>query len=184
VQTLRAKGSISKGLKVLEETLKSLEVQEGFEEQVKLDIQNKRLESLSDLLKWDVIARDSLKLHSKKPLYEIPFQQAQIMMRAMLRRTECWTSLNEMIQGWNGETRSKAYLEQQFNFEQALLQITAKDFDRARFFINKEANDLIGQWQDMTKLSQIAQHMLVNKIQKIYEMKEFLLTCKEVSLKG
>lgn len=36
----------------------------------------------------------------------------------------------------------------------------------------------------MTKLSQIAQHMLVNKIQKIYEMKEFLLTCKEVSLQG
>jgi len=86
------------------------------------------------------------------------------MIRAMLRRTECWTDLNQMIQGWNNETRSKAYLEQQFNFEQALLQVTAKDFDRARFFINKEANDLIAQWQDMTKLSQIAQHMLVNKI--------------------
>ena len=42
--------------------------------------------------------------------------------------------------------------------------MTAKDFDRARFFINKEANDLIVQWQDMTKLSQVAQHMLVNKI--------------------
>ena len=89
-----------------------------------------------------------------------------------------------MLQLWNNDTRSKAYLESKFNFEQALLQITAKDFDRARFFINKEANDLIAQWQDMTKLSQIAQHMLVNKIQKIYEMKEFLLTCKEVSLQG
>ena len=64
------------------------------------------------------------------------------------------------------------------------MQVTAKDFDRARFFINKEANDLVSQWQDMTKLSQIAQHMLVNKIYKVYEMKEFLLTCKEVSLEG
>ena len=36
----------------------------------------------------------------------------------------------------------------------------------------------------MTKLSQIAQHMLVNKIQKVYEMKEFLQICQEVSLEG
>ena len=105
------------------------------------------------------------------------------MIRAMLRKEQYWVSLNEMIQNWNNDTRSKAYLEQ-YNFEQALMQVTAKDFDRARFFINKEANDLINQWQDMTKLSQIAQHMLVNKIQKVYEMKEFLLTCKEVSLEG
>lgn len=68
------------------------------------------------------------------------------MIRAMLRNTSYWTNLNELIQNWNSDVRSKAYLEQQFNFEQALLQVTAKDFDRARFFINKEANDLIQQW--------------------------------------
>jgi len=70
---LRSRGSISKGLKVLEETLKSLDTQEGFEEQVKIDLQNKRLESLSDLLKWDVIAKESLSSHKGKQLYEIPF---------------------------------------------------------------------------------------------------------------
>jgi hypothetical protein len=69
-------------------------------------------------------------------------------------------------------------LDKKFNFEQALLFITESDFDRARFFINKEANDLISQWQDMTKLSQVAQHILVQKIQKIYEMKEFLTVTK------
>ena len=35
-----------------------------------------RLESLSDLLKWDVITRESISLHTGKQLYEIPFQQA------------------------------------------------------------------------------------------------------------
>lgn len=110
---------------------------------MKLDLQNKRLESLSDLLKWDIIAKESLSANRGKQLYEISYQQAQIMIRAMLRRDTYWESLNEMIQGWNSNTRSKAYLEQQFNFEQALMQVTAKDFDRARFFINKEANDLI-----------------------------------------
>lgn len=109
-------------------------------------MQNKRLESLSDLLKWDVIAKESLQNHQSKQLSQIPDQQAQIMIRAMLRREQYWVSLNEMIQNWNNDTRSKAYLEQQYNFEQALMQVTAKDFDRARFFINKESNDLINQW--------------------------------------
>jgi hypothetical protein len=36
----------------------------------------------------------------------------------------------------------------------------------------------------MTKLSQVAQHILVQKIQKIYEMKEFLQVTKLLSIKG
>ena len=43
------------------------------------------------------------------------------MIRAMLRRESYWVSLNQMISNWNNDTRSKAYLEQQFNFEQALM---------------------------------------------------------------
>jgi hypothetical protein len=35
------------------------------------------------------------------------------------------------------------YLEKRFNYEQAVMFITARDFDRARFYINKESNDLL-----------------------------------------
>lgn len=65
-----------------------------------------------------------------------------------------------------------------------MLFITAGDFDRARFYVNKDSNDLLSQWKDLTKLSQVAQHFLVQKIQKIYEMKEFLQTTKQLSLKN
>jgi len=34
-----------------------------------------------------------------------------------------------------------------------MLQITSGDFDRARFYINKDSNDLLSQWKDLTKLS-------------------------------
>jgi hypothetical protein len=34
-----------------------------------------------------------------------------------------------------------------------MMFVTAKDFDRARFYINREANDLLNQWKDLTKLS-------------------------------
>lgn len=85
---------------------------------------------------------------------------------------------------WLSDPISSQILDKKYNFEQALLFITESDFDRARFFINREANDLINQWQDMTKLSQVAQHILVQKIQKIYEMKEFLQVTKLLSIKG
>ena len=63
-----------------------------------------------------------------------------------------------------------------------MLHITSGDFDRARFYISKDSNDLLLQWKDLTKLSQVAQHFLVQKIQKIYETKEFLQTTKQLSM--
>jgi len=56
--------------------------------------------------------------------------------------------------------------------------LTSKDFDRARFYLDREINELFNQWKNLTKLSQIAQHLLVQKIQKVYEMKEFLSCVK------
>lgn len=55
-----------------------------------------------------------------------------------------------------------------------MIALTSKDFDRARFYIDKESLELLTKWKNMTKLTQIAQHILVQKIQKIFEMKEFL----------
>ena len=72
-QSLRAKGSISDGLKVLEQALSSSELNKYFEEQVLLEQQNKKFEAMSDLLKWDTLSDQSLKLYGKKQLYEIPF---------------------------------------------------------------------------------------------------------------
>ena len=72
-QSLRAKGSISDGLKVLEQALSSSELNKYFEEQVLLEQQNKKFEAMSDLLKWDTLSDQSLKLYGTKQLYEIPF---------------------------------------------------------------------------------------------------------------
>ena len=71
-QNLNSRGSTTQGLKKIEEALAHLEANAGFEEQVKLDLQNKKLESLADLLKWDVIAREALAAHADKQLFEIP----------------------------------------------------------------------------------------------------------------
>ncbi len=57
------------------------------------------------------------------------------------------------MQLWQDDPVSKVYLERRFNYEQAMMFVTAKDYDRARFYINREGNDLLVQWKDLTKLS-------------------------------
>jgi len=69
---------------------------------------------------------------------------------------------------------SKTALEKHFNYELSMLFLTQLDFDRARIYIERDAAELLSQWRNLTKLSQVAQHFLVQRIQKIFEMKEFL----------
>ena len=76
------------------------------------------------------------------------------------------------------DSRSKAYLDKNFNYEIAIVALTSKDYDRARFYLDRETNELLAQWRNLTKLSQVAQHILVQKVQKLYEMKEFLSSMK------
>lgn len=65
-------------------------------------------------------------------------------------------------------------LERNLSYEIAMFYITPFDYDRSRINIERESQELLSQWKNLTKLSQVAQHFLVQRIQKIYEMKEFL----------
>lgn len=60
-----------------------------------------------------------------------------------------------------------------------MLFLTQLDYDRARIYIEKETCELLNQWKNLTKLSQVAQHFLVQRIQRIQEMSEFLSLIKD-----
>lgn len=113
-----------------------------------------------------------------KSLRDIPFHQAESLIRAELRVDQYWGPLAHQVEAWQRDEASKVYLDKNFNYELAMIALTCKDFDRARFFIDRETVELLTKWKNLTKLTQIAQHILVQKIQKIYEMKEFLSTIK------
>ena len=55
---LKTKGSIAQGLQVLEQALKDPKISECLDEHIKDELKNKRLESMTELLKWDVIAQE------------------------------------------------------------------------------------------------------------------------------
>lgn len=71
-QILRSKGSIAAGLKELERALNTPELNQEFEDQVLLELQNKKQESMASLLKWEKVATEGLELHQGKMLYEMP----------------------------------------------------------------------------------------------------------------
>lgn len=123
------------------------------------------MQSKAELLKWDEIAHElSEGEYSKKQLKLIPYHHAECMIRAQLRDENYWKSLDAQVSMWQLDEISKAYLDKNFNYELAMIALTSKDFDRARFYIDKEAVELLTKWKNMTKLTQIAQHILVQKI--------------------
>jgi hypothetical protein len=57
------------------------------------------------------------------------------------------------VEFWQLDDISKAYLNKNFNYELAMIALTAKDFDRARFFIDRETIELLTKWKNLTKLT-------------------------------
>ncbi|CDW71353.1 dna-dependent protein kinase catalytic subunit [Stylonychia lemnae] len=179
---LRTKGSIDKGLKVLEQALNDKSLTDCLEDHILCELENKQLDSKAELLKWDELAKDMSEKYHSKQLSEIPFKHAEKMIRAQIRTDEYWNNLTKQIAFWQKDQVSKAYLDKNFNYELAINSLTCKDYDRARFYLDKETNELLSQWKNLTKLSQVAQHFLVQRIQKIYEMREFLQSIKQEGL--
>ena len=181
---LKNKGSITAGLQVLEQALKDPKIGEYLDDHIKEELKNKRLESMAELLKWDDIAKEmtSDPVLNQRQLKDIPYHQAEKLIKAQLRVDEYWSNLSKQVERWQLDDISKAYLDKNFNYEMAMIALTCKDFDRARFYVDRETSELLSKWKNLTKLTQIAQHILVQKIQKIYEMKEFLDTIKNEGL--
>ena len=135
---LRTKGSIAEGLEVLEKALNDADLSDDLDDHIKLELQNKRLDSKAELLKWDEIAKELTSEYRDKQLCEIPYAHAEKLIKAQLRVDEYWSNLSRQIEVWQMDPLSKAYLDKNFNYEMALVALTCKDYDRARFYLDRE----------------------------------------------
>lgn len=146
-QDLRNKGRIEDALREIESSLKFHHLCADFEESVKRELENKKLEYKSELLKWDQIAAELLAQHRGRQLYEIAgasgFKQVDLMIRSQIRSEHHWESLTGQINLWMKDDYSKAMLEKNFSYELAMLFLTQLDYDRARIYIEREAAELL-----------------------------------------
>jgi len=65
-QELKNQGKIDKALKELEATLQHPQMRLNFETAIKRELENKKYEYQSELLKWDVISAELLEMHEGK----------------------------------------------------------------------------------------------------------------------
>ncbi len=65
------------------------------------------------------------------------------MIKAQIRTDDYWNNLTKQIELWQHDPISKAYLDKNFNYELAMSALTCKDYDRARFYLDKETSELL-----------------------------------------
>lgn len=63
-------------------------------------------------------------------------------------------------------------------YEMSILNITEEDIDRASHHLDIEFTQFVEKWQSLHPLSFIAKHKLVQKLQKIFELSEFITNVK------
>jgi hypothetical protein len=146
-QDLKNRGKIGEALRELENTLNSPQLCQDFEEAIKKELETKKLEYKSELLKWDQIASELLTANQGKQLCEIAatsgFKQVDLMIRSQIRSEHHWESLTAQINHWMREDYSKAMLEKNFSYELSMLFLTQLDYDRARIYVEREAAELL-----------------------------------------
>jgi hypothetical protein len=184
-QELKNQGQSAKALLELETALQHPQMRLTFETAIKRELENKKYQYQSELLKWDAISTELLEMHQGQQIHQIcedwDFKLVDLLIRSMLRAGGKWESLSDLVKLWLQDDYSKSMMEKNFSYELALLSLTQLDYDRARIYIERESTELLNQWKNLTKLSQVAQHFLVQRIQKLYEMREFLTLIKSSS---
>ena len=84
-------------LKELENTLSNEDLSQNLEISIKQELENKRYEYKSQLLKWDSIAKELNEVHKGKQVLQISeekgFKQVELMIRSMVRSEDFWEDL-------------------------------------------------------------------------------------------
>lgn len=119
------------------------------------EIKNEYLESLAYLGKWGEIKNRVQENNTLK-------------IKAHMRLNE-FAELTELV-----TQLPPSSLCSVFPYEMSLLNITQADPDRARYYLDQEFSRFVEKWQSLNPLSYSARHKLVQKLQKIFELSEFL----------
>lgn len=84
---------------MMEKTLRNPQLCRDFDESIKKELDNKKFEYMSELLKWDDIAHELLEESSNQQIHEIAsnsgFKKAALLVRSQIRSVNCWPQLTQ-----------------------------------------------------------------------------------------
>lgn len=112
-------------------------------------------DSLAHMGKWQILSENVKTVNSTK-------------IKALFRLNK-FAELTELVQTLPGIA-----LYTRYPYEMSLLNITQDDNDRARYYMDQEFSRFVEKWQALNPLSVIAKHKLIQKVQKVYDLTEYL----------
>lgn len=151
---------------------------------------------LSKLNKWDELER-SLRVRAPvapapgtdlPPLmmfHAIPNQKDGDYLIRILSGS--WTQeglegqLYTTLQAWLKNDRSRQALESGYAYEVAFLSAAINRWDDTRYYHTKEKEAFLRKWRNLHKFSGPSQHVVIERIQRIYEMEEFLGVVEKIT---
>ena len=82
--------------------------------------------------------------------------------------------ITPLIKAADKSEKNREFLNANFPYELALLQITGNDYSRAKIFCDIMEKEFISKWRLLGEHTDTAKHELIEELQKLCEMKEFL----------
>lgn len=116
------------------------------------------------------------------PLTEISLFTLQMYLRAGLRDYPHWEALRGSVEHWQ-QSGGGGVLVQHYCFELAQIALTDVELDRSLYYKSMEVGNLLSAWSNMSRLSNHAKHKLVQRIQRLYELGDFLTLAKRSGLR-
>ena len=107
----------------------------------------------AELGRWEEVSADLLGKYSTQLAVNVPLQDTEKLFKSCLRVDSEWRTVSKLMEKWLLHEPSKTILDRNFNYEMALISLTSKDFDRARFYADRETSELLRSWLNLTKLS-------------------------------
>jgi len=143
-------------------------------------IAEEKKESLAAMGKWEVIFKETdypLGTDTAAdviPIHTLTERDALYLIKGLIYNDENWPTMNEYVSSWRGSEKIKQFVDSRFSWELAVLAITQKDFDRARYFVEMQKNNFLKKWEKFDLFSEAAKHDQLQNLQKLVEFQEFL----------
>ena len=132
-----------------------LSVLPSISKELKSMVQSEYEDSLSHLGKWHLLKEGLSSTNN-------------IKIKSLLRLNQ-FAELTEVVQSLPAIS-----LYTRFPYEMSVLNITQDDTDRARYYMDQDFSRFVEKWQALHPLSYLARHKLIQKVQKAYDLAEFL----------
>ena len=145
-------------------------------------IRKERYESLASLSQWDDLANELGEADGQE-LWSLEGQEELTgLLRSRIRCEKTWEKETKDMERWLQDTNKKDLLLKHYSYELALHSMIQQDLDRSIYYVDRELTKIQQKWSNISSMSFVTMHYLVQHLQKIHEFYECLNILKKENI--